>query len=143
MDEMISEYGYGGPFIHLIILADWLIVPAALGVLAVSLSARFLKKDGRIPRLLSIGIGISSALPLLLGCMGFFAEKVMGKKAASAASAEDAVEMLALSSERALHPLIYGGGSTALILILGGIALFLSPGKGNSGESTAGDEVSG
>lgn len=130
MESLLEAFSKGGSVMYLIVLSDMLVGPVALGVLALSVAARVLGKEGRIARALSVLTALSSALPLALGAAGFWVAQVQAEQASTVAAPDLVDELLARGAELALIPLQFGGGSAALILSMAAAAFFLAPARG-------------
>jgi len=130
MESLLEAFSRGGHPMYLILMMDLMLGPAALGILALSVGARLMGKEGRIARMLSVLIGLGSALPLALGGLGFWAGQIMAEKASTAAAPEHAEEMLSVGYEVALYPLKFGGVSAVLVFGLAAAAFFLAPTRG-------------
>jgi len=140
MELLLEAFSRGGPVMYLIVLSDLLLGPGALGIFALSAAARLLGKEGRIARALSVLIALASSLPLALGGVGFWVAQVQAESASRAVAPDQVDDMLAAGYEVALIPLIFGGGSAALFLLLSATAFFLAPARGAWEQETAAEE---
>ena len=141
MESLLEAFSQGGHSMYLILMMDLMIGPAALGILVLSVGARMMGKEGRIARMLSVLVGLGSALPLALGGLGFWAGQVQAQKASTVASPEHVEEMLSRGYEIALYPLKFGGVSAVLFFTLAAAAFFLAPPRGAWEQTKSAEEL--
>ena len=141
MESLLEAFSQGGHSMYLILMMDLMIGPAALGILVLSVGARMMGKEGRIARMLSVLVGLGSALPLALGGLGFWAGQVQAQKASTVASPEHVEEMLSRGYELALYPLKFAGVSAVLFFTLAAAAFFLAPPRGAWEQTKSAEEL--
>jgi uncharacterized membrane protein YuzA (DUF378 family) len=141
MESLLEAFFRGGSVMYLIVLSDLLVGPGALGVFALSLAARLLGKEGRIARALSILIGLASSLPLALGAVGFWVAQVQAETASLSVPPDLVDEVLATGYELGMLPLVFGGGSGALFLLIAATAFFLAPARGAWEQASAAADI--
>ena len=94
MDSVLEAFRIGGHSMYFVLLADLLVVPAALGALALAVAARVLGKEGKLARLLSLLIALLSALPAAAGGLGYWIGQIQLQRAVRVVAREDVAEFL-------------------------------------------------